>query len=49
MWYYLRLIINMYFHDAEDSFEIKGSPLAIGGTFALVICVFAIGLYPIVI
>lgn len=49
MWYYLRLIINMYFHDAEDSFEIKGSPLAVGGTFALVICVFAIGLYPIVI
>ena len=49
MWYYLRLIINMYFHDAEDSFEIKGAPLAIGGTFALVVCVFAIGLYPIVI
>jgi NADH-quinone oxidoreductase subunit N len=49
MWYYLRLIINMYFHDAEDSFEIKGSPLALGGTFALVVCVFAIGLYPIVI
>lgn len=49
MWYYLRLIINMYFHDAEDSFEIAGSPLASAGTFALVICVFAIGLYPIII
>jgi NADH-quinone oxidoreductase subunit N len=49
MWYYLRLIINMYFHDAEDSFEIVGSPLASAGTFALVVCVFAIGLYPIVI
>lgn len=49
MWYYLRLIINMYFHDAEDGFEIAGAPLASAGTFALVICVFAIGLYPIVI
>ncbi|NOR23332.1 MAG: NADH-quinone oxidoreductase subunit NuoN [Desulforhopalus sp.] len=49
MWYYLRLIINMYFHDAEDSFEIMGSPFALAGTFALVVCVFAIGLYPIVI
>lgn len=49
MWYYLRLIINMYFHDAEDSFEIIGSPLAGAGTLALVVCVFAIGLYPIVI
>ncbi|MGB3223506.1 MAG: NADH-quinone oxidoreductase subunit N [Desulforhopalus sp.] len=49
MWYYLRLIINMYFHDAEDSFETVGSPLATAGTFALVVCVFAIGLYPIVI
>ena len=49
MWYYLRLIVTMYFHDAEDSFEIVGSPLASAGTFALVICVFAIGLYPIVI
>jgi NADH-quinone oxidoreductase subunit N len=49
MWYYLRLIINMYFHDAEDSFEVVGSPLASAGTFALVVCVFAIGLYPIVI
>jgi NADH-quinone oxidoreductase subunit N len=49
MWYYLRLIITMYFHDAEDSFEIIGSPLAGAGTLALVVCVFAIGLYPIVI
>ncbi len=49
MWYYLRLIVNMYFHDTEDSFEVVGSPLASAGTFALVICVFAIGLYPIVI
>lgn len=49
MWYYLRLIINMYFHDAEESFETGGSPLATAGTFVLVFCVFAIGLYPIVI
>lgn len=49
MWYYLRLIIKMYFHDAEESFETVGSPLATACTFALVFCVFAIGLYPIVI
>lgn len=49
MWYYLRLVINMYFHEAEDSFEVTGSPLASAGTFVLVVCVFAIGLYPIII
>lgn len=49
MWYYLRLIINMYFHEAEDSFEIQAAPLASISTFALVVCVFVIGLYPIVV
>jgi len=49
MWYYLRLIICMYFNDAEDSFEIEKSPFAPACTFILAICVFAIGLYPIVI
>jgi NADH-quinone oxidoreductase subunit N len=49
MWYYLRLIIKMYFHDADESFETVGSPLATTCTFVLVFCVFAIGLYPIVI
>ena len=49
MWYYLRLVINMYFYEAEDSFDIVGSPLATIGTFVLVVCVFAIGLYPIII
>jgi NADH-quinone oxidoreductase subunit N len=49
MWYYLRLIINMYFHEAEDSFEIGKSMYAPACTFILVFCVFAIGLYPIVI
>jgi NADH-quinone oxidoreductase subunit N len=49
MWYYLRLIINMYFHEAKDTFETVGSPLATIGTFVLVFCVFAIGIYPIVL
>lgn len=49
MWYYLRLIIAMYFHEAEETFETRGSVFATAGTFALAICVFAIGLYPIVI
>ncbi len=49
MWYYLRLIIIMYFHEAEDSFEIGSSVYAPACTFILVFCVFAIGLYPIVI
>ncbi|MBU0945788.1 MAG: NADH-quinone oxidoreductase subunit N [Proteobacteria bacterium] len=47
--YYLRLIINMYFHEAEEYFETGGSPWATAATFILVFCVFAIGLYPIVI
>jgi len=49
MWYYLRLIITMYFHEAEDNFEISSSIYAPACTFILVFCVFAIGLYPIVI
>ena len=49
MWYYLRLIITMYFHDAVESFETQGSIFATAGTFILVFCVFAIGIYPIVI
>jgi NADH-quinone oxidoreductase subunit N len=49
MWYYLRLIIIMYFHEAEDSFEIESSLFAPACTFFLVFCVFAIGLYPIVV
>ena len=49
MWYYLRLIIIMYFHEAEDKFETGDSIYAPVCTFILVFCVFAIGLYPIVI
>ena len=49
MWYYLRLIITMYFHEATDTFEIDGTPLATAGTFALVFFVFAIALYPVVV
>jgi NADH-quinone oxidoreductase subunit N len=50
MWYYLRLIINMYFHEAEEQFsEPAPSPFAPICTFILVICVFAISLYPITV
>ena len=49
MWYYLRLIITMYFHEANDSFEIAASPFAPVCTLILAACVFAIGLYPIAI
>lgn len=50
MWYYLRLIINMYFHDAEESFsDIVPSRLAPACTFVLVFCVFAISLYPLTV
>lgn len=49
MWYYLRLIVNMYFHEATDTFEVQGSPLATAGTFVLVFFVFAIALYPVVV
>lgn len=49
MWYYLRLIVTMYFHEAEENFEIEGTPLATAGTFVLVFFVFAIALYPVVV
>jgi NADH-quinone oxidoreductase subunit N len=50
MWYYLRLIINMYFYEAEEQFnDSVPSSLAPACTFILVICVFAISLYPIAI
>lgn len=49
MWYYLRLIITMYFHEATDSFEIQGTPLATVGTFVLVFFVFVIALYPVAV
>nr|WP_320012065.1 NADH-quinone oxidoreductase subunit N [uncultured Desulfobulbus sp.] len=50
MWYYLRLIINMYFHEAEESFaDAVPSSLASACTFALAFCVFAISLYPLAI
>lgn len=48
MWYYLRLIVLMYFHAPERSFA-EESPCRVGmvSTFVLVLCVFAISLYPI--
>ncbi len=49
MWYYLRLIITMYFHEASDPFEVVGSPFAPICTLILAACVFAISFYPIVI
>jgi len=50
MWYYLRLIITMYFHEAEEQFnEPAPSALAPVCTFILVLCVFAISLYPIAV
>lgn len=48
MWYYLRLIINMYFHEAEEQFvDAVPSNVAPVCTFILAVCVFAISLYPI--
>ncbi len=49
MWYYLHLIINMYFHEAEEQFETVQSQLAPACTMILAVCVFAISLYPIAI
>ncbi len=48
MWYYLRLIVNMYFHDAKEEFEIGGeSSLAIYASGVLAFGVFAIGISPL--
>jgi NADH-quinone oxidoreductase subunit N len=50
MWYYLRLIINMYFCEAEEQFsDTVSSSFAPLCTFVLVVCVFAISLYPVTI
>jgi len=50
MWYYLRLIITMYFHEAEEQFDEPAiSSWAPACTFILVLCVFAISLYPITV
>ncbi len=50
MWYYLRLVIAMYFHDGSDDFQTENvSPFATVATFMLVFCVFAVGIYPIII
>jgi NADH-quinone oxidoreductase subunit N len=51
MWYYLRLIISMYFYEAEEQFDEEASTCSLGPicTFVLVVCVFAISLYPVTI
>lgn len=50
MWYYLRLIINMYFHEADQQdVTVAGqSSLAQVSTFVLAIAVIVVGFYPIV-
>jgi NADH-quinone oxidoreductase subunit N len=47
MWYYLRLIITMYFHEAQDDFKTARSPLAPICAFILVICTFALSFLPV--
>lgn len=48
MWYYLRLIINMYFHEAEEEFTIsEKTPLAVYSTGVLAAGVFLIGISPL--
>lgn len=49
MWYYLRLIIAMYFHESEDVFEVSSSRSAPYCAFILAACVLAMGLYPVAI
>ncbi len=49
IWYYLRLIVSMYFHEAEEEFAVDGSPLVCYSTAALAVCVFAIGISPLVL
>ncbi len=51
MWYYLRLIVNMYFYNAEEEFtiETKGTPWAIYSTGFLAVSVFIIGLCPLIL
>jgi NADH-quinone oxidoreductase subunit N len=49
MWYYLRLIINMYFHEPEETFETECSVFGPVCTLILAVAVFAISLYPVTI
>jgi NADH-quinone oxidoreductase subunit N len=49
MWYYLRLIVNMYFHEATETFETECSVFAPACMAILAVCVFAISFYPITI
>jgi NADH-quinone oxidoreductase subunit N len=49
MWYYLRLIVNMYFHEATETFETECSVFAPACMLILAICVFAISFYPITV
>ncbi len=49
MWYYLRLIVSMYFHDAEEDFAVNRTSLASISTVALAVGTFVIGLFPLVL
>jgi NADH-quinone oxidoreductase subunit N len=49
MWYYLRLIINMYFHEAEGQFETDCSSMTSACTMALAVGIFVISFIPIAI
>ena len=49
MWYYLRLIINMYFHEPQETFETECSVFGPVCTLILAVAVFAISLYPVTI
>lgn len=49
MWYYLRLIINMYFHTAREDFSEETSPFAQFGTALLVFCIFALSFVPVTV
>jgi NADH-quinone oxidoreductase subunit N len=47
MWYYLRLIINMYFHEAKEAFSTECSVFGPICTLILAVGVFVISFYPI--
>ncbi len=49
MWYYLRLIVNMYFSEPVEEFVVEGSTAALVSTGVLVAGVFILGLFPLIL
>ncbi len=49
MWYYLRLVINMYFHEAQDQFETDGSSMTSICCMGLAAGIFIFSFIPIAI